>query len=272
MALASPLPSGVVTQRFGPSTLTVQPSMYHVGTTKAYWNPFPGAAFNANVHAGTDFAGAPAGTPLLAMEAGVVVRSTYDGINGGGNVVEVEIRPGVRYSFNHCQSRLVGVGQRVSRGQRIATIGATGTILSNGVYYRSAYGVHCHTVLTIQEKGSDGASRTMLYNVQLFMSGGSLAASALVKPLTTTVTTTYPLVAIRYPVNIRRSPDLDVDSANIGYFSRSDGIFDLAGRKRIDPGRKSFQLRATLSNDDGGWGKLFGFNEYLYVMQGLYYT
>ena len=44
MALAHPLPGGSITQRFGPSTLAVQPSMYHDGTHRAWWNFISGWA------------------------------------------------------------------------------------------------------------------------------------------------------------------------------------------------------------------------------------
>ena len=204
MALSRPLPGGIKTQPFGPSHMDIQPSMYYRGTEKAYWSPFPGqSGFSPNVHAGVDYAGKPAGTRLIAAEAGTVVRSTYDSVNGGGNVVEVEIRPGVRYSYNHCQSRLVGLNAKVTKGQAIATVGATGTILlSNGTRVRSTYGVHCHTVMTVAEKGSDGITRTMLHDFEDFCSGGSRATSSLIKPTSTAPQRIY----IGSGINIRRSP------------------------------------------------------------------
>lgn len=267
MTLGMPLPGGYVSQSFGPSGQSIQPAMYHVGTEKAYWLQFPGSRFNANVHAGTDFAGMSAGSYLVAAEAGTVVRSTYDSVNGGGNVVEVEIKSGVRYSYNHCQTRLVGLGAKVSKGQRIARVGATGTIWTGSGYVRSTYGVHCHAVLTISEKGSDGVTRTMLHDFADYMAGGYKQAYAIVKP---TAVVTYPLVKVRYPVNIRSTPDLDVGSSNIAYVSRETGVYTYPGGARAGRVGTGFQLRGSVTNDDGTWGKLWGFNRYLYVMKGLY--
>jgi murein DD-endopeptidase MepM/ murein hydrolase activator NlpD len=248
--------------------MRIQPTMWRIASTKAWWNKIPGGVLDYDVHAGTDFAGMPAGSPLVAMQAGIVTRSEYDGINGGGHVVEVEIRPGVRYSFNHCNSRLVYVGQKVTQGQKIATVGATGTITySDGTKVRSAFGVHCHTVLTIRETLSDGITRSMIYNLFPYLEGQALANSSIVAP----AGASYPTVRVRNPVNIRSTPDLDVGSANILYVSRADGIFRVSDGARVASATTGFQLRRTLSNDDGTWGELYGFKRLLYVMKGLYY-
>lgn len=183
MSLRKPLPYGYLTQPFGPSALSVEPSMWYSSTRRAYWNPYPGSKFSTNVHAGVDFGGRAEGSPLVAAEKGIVTRSEFDKYNGGGNVVEVEIRPNVRYSYNHCKARLVVVGQKVTRGQKIATVGCTGTIWTGTTYIRSCYGTHVHVNLTIREKLSDGVTRTMLYDFADFMEGGKLADSSKVKPL-----------------------------------------------------------------------------------------
>jgi murein DD-endopeptidase MepM/ murein hydrolase activator NlpD len=268
MALLIPLTGGTITQKFGPGSMAIQPSMYHVGYDHAWWQKYPGASYHQNVHAGMDYAGKPKGTPLLAMEAGTVVRSTYDSNNGGGHVVEVEIRPGTRYSYNHCNSRLVGVGAKVARGQKIATIGESGTILQpDGTRVKSTYGVHLHLVLAINSKGSDGVTRPLIRNPQHFLPGGKYATNPAIQPLVKPPT--YKIVKIKPGVNIRSTPDLDVGSTNIAYVSRADGIYALNGTKVGKEGT-GFQLRGTVTNDDGTWGKLWGFNRYLYVMQGLY--
>lgn len=163
-------------QQFGPALPTAagylyQPAMYITGRAVAYWQSYKGWPEVAHVHNGLDVAGV-VGTPLLALEAGKV---TYAGWrdNGGGNVCEVEIRPGTRYTFNHCSSVLVGVGQIVKKGQAIARIGATG----------AATGPHCHTSLDIDEVGSDGYGRTLMWNPKLWMSGGPYAGDARVAPV-----------------------------------------------------------------------------------------
>jgi hypothetical protein len=244
--------------------MAVQPAMWVVGTIKAWWQWFTGSVFVQNCHAGVDFAGKPAGSALVAAEGGIVTAAYYDGVNGGGNVVEVEIRAGVRYSYNHCQSRKVGVGAKVGKGQLIATVGATGMIRNaDGSYTRSAYGVHCHTNLLILEGG-----RWMLYDFADFMSGGSNANDARIKPAY--APTTYPLVRINPGVNIRSTPDLDVGDTNILYVTRADGVYSRATGKKV-ANLGGWQKRGTTTNDDGGWGKLYGLNRYVYVFNGLYH-
>jgi murein DD-endopeptidase MepM/ murein hydrolase activator NlpD len=183
MALGRPIRGGQITQGFGPSRTALEPHMWVSATRRAYWQPYPGGKYSAHCHAGVDFAGKPKGAPLLALEDGKVTRSEFDRYNGGGHVVEVEIRPNVRYSFNHCDSRKVRVGQRVKRGQIIATIGDSGTLWTGSAFIPSALGVHCHVNLTIRERLSDGITRTMMYDVSDFMEGGKLADNKRIKPL-----------------------------------------------------------------------------------------
>lgn len=264
MGLKFPAPGGRVTQEFGHSTMAVQPSMWRESNnSKAYWLQYPGAdVFDENVHAGFDVAGLASGSPLVAVEAGVVVRSLYDGDNGGGHVVEVEIRPGTRYSHNHCSSRLVVAGQRVTKGMRVATIGASGTItMPDGTKVRSAYGVHDHFVLTIREKGSDGVWRTMLYNPRPFLEGGPLAGDARIRP------SAAKIVHVQPGVNIRTSADLDVGSRNIYATSTPSGIYR-AG-KLIAPLSTGFVYSRDRSTDDGVFAEIIGFGRYLYVFKTL---
>jgi len=260
MSLRLPLDGGHISQRFGPSQMAVQPTMWYLGTIKAYWVWFQGAVLHDNVHAGTDFAGMPAGSPLRAAEAGTVTRAAYDKYNGGGWVVEVEIRAGTRYSYNHCNSLSVKVGQKVSRGQVIATVGATGTIWNGSYYVRSTYGVHCHTNLLILESG-----RWMLYDFADFMLGGAQQNDARIRP---GGATSYPLITLVPGFNVRSTPDLDVGDANIAYLTRADGVYDRTGKKVAN--LSGWQLRGTTTNDDGSWGHLYGLGRHVYVINGGY--
>ena len=196
MSLTMPLPGGVRTQPFGVSHMAIQPSMWYRGTEKAWWSAFPGASgWSPNVHAGVDFAGRPAGSALVAAESGTVTRADYDRYQGGGWVVEVEIRPGVRYSYNHCQYLAAYVGKKVARGQKIAAVGATGTIWTGSQFVRSSYGVHVHALLTFSERHSDGITRPMLHDFADFMAGGARAGSSLIRPAgvpDTSTSTTVP--------------------------------------------------------------------------------
>jgi len=74
-------------------------------------------------HRGLDFGGKP-GSKVFALADGVV---TYSGRNGGyGNLVELEHADGYRTRYAHNELNLVGVGERIVKGQAIATMGSTG--------------------------------------------------------------------------------------------------------------------------------------------------
>ncbi len=83
-------------------------------------DPITGAR---NEHLGLDFSG-PVGEPILALADGVV---SYSGKNAGyGNLVELEHVDGLRTRYAHNDSLLVSRGDRVEKGQKIATLGSTG--------------------------------------------------------------------------------------------------------------------------------------------------
>ena len=86
--------------------------------------------------------------------------------------MEVEIRPGTKYTFNHCSRLMVRVGTIVAKGQILAYIGATGVATGN----------HCHVSLDISERGSDGVYRWLMWNPKLCMAGGAYANDARITP------------------------------------------------------------------------------------------
>lgn len=74
-------------------------------------------------HTGLDIA-APCGTPIKACNSGVV---TFAGRNGSyGNLVKISHGDGVETWYAHCNTLNVSVGQNVSAGQVVATVGSTG--------------------------------------------------------------------------------------------------------------------------------------------------
>ena len=82
-------------------------------------------------HQGCDFT-APYSTKIFATADGVVLRS--DWLGGYGQVVELQHPSGLCTLYAHCEQLKVVKGQKVSKGQWIATVGQTGL----------ASGPHCH--------------------------------------------------------------------------------------------------------------------------------
>lgn len=83
-------------------------------------DPFSG---RKDLHTGLDIA-APRGTRIAAAAAGRVVHAGWMG--GYGRTVVIDHGRGYRTLYGHCNSISVKKGQRVSAGQVIATVGATG--------------------------------------------------------------------------------------------------------------------------------------------------
>lgn len=74
-------------------------------------------------HLGLDFSG-QTGEPILALADGIV---TFSGKNlGYGNLVEIEHVDGLSTRYAHNQAILVKSGERVKKGETIATLGSTG--------------------------------------------------------------------------------------------------------------------------------------------------
>jgi murein DD-endopeptidase MepM/ murein hydrolase activator NlpD len=91
-------------------------------------------------HQGVDMR-SPKGSPIYASDAGVVTTSTYKG--SYGNLIILNHGNGLETYYAHCDTRLVSVGDVVSQGQQIGTVGITGNatgyhlhfeVRVNGVY------------------------------------------------------------------------------------------------------------------------------------------
>jgi hypothetical protein len=111
-AFYSPLPSGRLTQDFGPTSETLEPSGTVNGVTYAHY------------HNGIDLA-APLGTPVHAAADGTV---TFAGKESDGAVI-VKIRhdDGHVTLYGHLNPSLdVKVGDRVTAGETIGEVGLTG--------------------------------------------------------------------------------------------------------------------------------------------------
>ena len=84
-------------------------------------------------HKGIDI-GASKGTPIKAVAAGTVTLAQYGYGGGYGNHVIISHGNGVQTLYGHCTTLKVSVGQKVSQGQVIATVGNTGNSQGNHLH------------------------------------------------------------------------------------------------------------------------------------------
>lgn len=193
MALMPPLKTMKVTQPFGPSDLNMEPAMF-AAATRANFGAGQDFKFFQHFHSALDLS-APVGTAIFASETGRVV---FAGRQPDTNLkIQVQIRPNVFYSSNHCNEVFVKVGNTVTRGQRIATVGTSG----------HTTGAHNHFWVGIDEI-SEGVLRHNYHDPASFLPGGAKANSPLIAPLH----------ADRFiqlngaGINIRTAPSLTLDT------------------------------------------------------------
>lgn len=93
-------------------------------------SPFTGEMAN---HRGIDIAAAP-GTPILAPADGVI---TFSGAKEGfGNFISIaHYGSGIITHYGHNAHNLVHTGQKISRGDQIASVGATGNTTGPHLHY-----------------------------------------------------------------------------------------------------------------------------------------
>lgn len=84
-----------------------------------------GSMWSSGYHTGLDFA-APTGTPLKAVHGGTVKSAGWSGSYGYHTVLELE--DGTEVSYSHQSSIAVSVGQKVTTGDVIGRVGATGNV------------------------------------------------------------------------------------------------------------------------------------------------
>ncbi len=100
------------------------------GRISSYFGPRTSPTAGASsYHKGIDIA-ASSGTPIVAAGDGSVVISTYS--SSAGNYIMLSHGNGLYTVYMHCSRLLVGVGETVTKGQQIATVGSTG--ISTGAH------------------------------------------------------------------------------------------------------------------------------------------
>ena len=110
------------------------------GNGQLAW-PVPGGVitqYYSSAHLALDIA-APAGSRVVASDDGVVTWAGWRN-NGGGLVVVVDHGNGIVTAYNHLGVIKVAVGQAVTRGQRIASVGCTGNCTGPHVHYEVVVG------------------------------------------------------------------------------------------------------------------------------------
>lgn len=92
-------------------------------------DPFNG---RRSLHTGVDFA-APIGSSVLSVAGGIVTEAAPR--EGYGLTLEVNHGNGYVTRYAHCQRLLVKQGQKVDKGQQIATIGSSGRSTGPHVHF-----------------------------------------------------------------------------------------------------------------------------------------
>ncbi len=112
---------------------TRPPKNYSGGTFT--W-PAPGGTISQYYHYGhygLDIDG-DTGDPIVAAAGGTVTFAGWKN-NGGGYQVWISHGSGLYTTYNHMSSVAVGVGQSVSRGQRVGRMGATGYVTGSHLHF-----------------------------------------------------------------------------------------------------------------------------------------
>lgn len=89
------------------------------------------------MHKGVDFA-SPSGTPIYSTADGVVVHAGWS--SGYGRLVKIQHEFGIETRYAHLSKLRVKVGQRVSRGQKIGDMGASGRVTGVHLHYEVRVG------------------------------------------------------------------------------------------------------------------------------------
>ncbi len=104
------------------------------------------------LHQGVDFAG-PVGTPLYATADGVVTHSGWS--SGYGRLVKIQHEFGIETRYAHMSKINVKSGQRVSRGDRIGDMGASGRVTGPHLHYEVRIGGKAVNPMTYIKAAND---------------------------------------------------------------------------------------------------------------------
>lgn len=139
----TPEPAAVVPVILPPPPVRSKPVYVNTNVTgngMLTW-PVPGgyvSQYYWSGHLAIDIA-APYGNPVVAADAGTVTWAGWRN-NGGGYVIEVTHANGIVTGYNHLGVIQVTAGQVVARGERIASVGCTGSCTGPHVHFQVIVG------------------------------------------------------------------------------------------------------------------------------------
>lgn len=102
-----------------------------------FLRPIVGGKKTQGIHGrnGIDLA-APSGTPIYAAAAGTVILARSDGWNGGyGKYIVIQHPNGTQTLYSHMSKVMVNRGDKVTRGERIGSVGNTGRSTGPHVHF-----------------------------------------------------------------------------------------------------------------------------------------
>lgn len=110
--LFNPLKDGKITSKFGKRQ-----------------DPITG---KESIHSGLDI-GTSGGNPIYAVMSGTVTKA--EKIGGYGNCIIINHGNSIETLYAHCKSLEVSPGSKVSRGQKVASVGSTGRSTGNHLHF-----------------------------------------------------------------------------------------------------------------------------------------
>jgi murein DD-endopeptidase MepM/ murein hydrolase activator NlpD len=136
-ALRAPPPPQVVNDAAANASLTLPVRSYRVGARFGqrgeHW---------ATRHTGFDFV-ASTGTPVRAVQAGVILKLAWNGAYG--RMIILKVSPDITLWYCHLSAVGVKVGQHVTAGQTIGRVGMTG----------NTTGPHLHLEVRVHDRPTD---------------------------------------------------------------------------------------------------------------------
>lgn len=110
----------------------VWPVIGHYGISSFFGSRIDPISGLASYHKGMDIP-APEGTPVIAANSGIVVRSEYN--PSYGNLVVIDHGGGILTYYAHNSKLIAKVGQNVAKGETISEVGTTGYSTGNHLHF-----------------------------------------------------------------------------------------------------------------------------------------